>query len=182
MKRALMKWKETKKDKEEYWAIRKKWKELLEEKRKKRKEEEEKDLRSIRNEAEEWKFINKKRGRKETRNEYKISGKEWRQYFMEMLNGKEEGEEEGEEGKEVKQEERKKERKEEGGQQEEAKVSRGIEEEDICKAVRRMKKEKAAGIDGIPMEAVIYGGKPIRKGIVELITKIWEAKRNRERV
>lgn len=52
IKRAFMKWKEGKKDKEEYWAIRKKWKELLEEKRKKKKEEEEKDLRSIRNEAE----------------------------------------------------------------------------------------------------------------------------------
>lgn len=59
---------------------------------------------------------------------------------MEMLNGKEEGEEEDEEGKEVKQEERKKERKEEGGQQEEAKVGRGIEEEDICKAVNEERK------------------------------------------
>lgn len=39
-----------------------------------------------------------------------------------------------------------------------------------------MKKEKAARIDGIPMEAVLCGGKLIRKAVVELITKIWKVK------
>lgn len=42
--------------------------------------------------------------------------------------------------------------------------------------MRRIKKDKAASIDGISMEALSYGGKSIRKGIVELITKIWKVK------
>lgn len=47
----------------------------------------------IKNEAEVWKYINKRRGRKESRDN-KISREEWRNYFKKMLEGLEEGEEE----------------------------------------------------------------------------------------
>lgn len=36
-----------------------------------------------------------------------------------------------------------------------------------------MKKEKAAGIDEIPMEAWIYGGTVLRKRLVEIIREVW---------
>lgn len=37
-----------------------------------------------------------------------------------------------------------------------------------------MKKKKAPGIDGIPMEAWMYEGAVVKEGIVELLQKIWK--------
>lgn len=36
-----------------------------------------------------------------------------------------------------------------------------------------MKKKKAAGIDGIPMEAWLYAGEGLRKRLVYLLQKVW---------
>lgn len=36
-----------------------------------------------------------------------------------------------------------------------------------------MKKGKAAGMDEIPMEALWYGGKAVREGLVEVIKQVW---------
>lgn len=50
---------------------------------------------------------------------------------------------------------------EEGGRgNKEAERKEDIEEK-ICQVVKRMKEGKAAGIDGIPVEAWLYGGKTI---------------------
>lgn len=46
-----------------------------------------------------------------------------------------------------------------------------IKEEEICQAVKRMKKGKAAGIDGIPMEAWL-GGCIRREVFVDLVKQI----------
>lgn len=37
-----------------------------------------------------------------------------------------------------------------------------------------MKKKKAAGIDGIPMEAWIFGGKAMRAGLAKVMEKVWK--------
>lgn len=93
---------------------------------------------------------------------------------MEMLEGKEE---EVEKAKGEDKEERHKDKRNEENQKKEHMEKKRVEEEEICRAVRKMKKGKATGIDGIQMEAFIYGGREIRKRVIELITKIWEERR-----
>lgn len=48
-----------------------------------------------------------------------------------------------------------------------------LKEEEICQVVKKMKKGKAAGIDGIPMEAWLYGSHTIREGFIDLVKQIW---------
>jgi len=122
---------------------RRELKELLAEKKRRRREEEERDLKGIKNEAEAWKYINKKRGKREWI-QNNIKKKEWENHFMELL--------EGTKRKEMRAEEVKHSRR---GEKEE-KITEGEEElenKEIARAVGRMKKKKAAGCDGIPMEA-----------------------------
>lgn len=46
-------------------------------------------------------------------------------------------------------------------------------EEEVGRAIERLKNKKVPGIDGIPMEAWRYGGAAIRKGLTELLRRIW---------
>lgn len=66
----------------------------------------------------------------------------------------------------------------EGGEEEnekqEDKKTEELESHEIGKAVLKMKMDKAAGIDGIQMEAWRYGGEEIKKGLEELLRKIWK--------
>lgn len=163
VKRILRKWRKGKVSREKYMEERRKWKELLETKQKKRKEEEEKELRGLKNEAEVWKYINKRRGRKEDKGN-NIKKEEWKNYFQDLLEGSEEEEKKG------------REEKDEEEKQREGRVrwEEELEEEEICRAVRKMKKGKAAGTDGIPMEAWLYGSYTIREGLVDLFKQIWK--------
>lgn len=45
--------------------------------------------------------------------------------------------------------------------------------EEIRKAVGKLKLRKAAGIDSIPMEAWIYGGSALNKGLTEILEQMW---------
>lgn len=89
--------------------------------------------------------INRKRKIREG-NKNNIKRKEWRGHFMNLLGGSEENVEE----KNKKEEERN--IGEEDNIEGEKQVEDRIEEE-LKNAVIRMKIKKAAGIDGIPMEA-----------------------------
>ncbi|XP_011171244.1 uncharacterized protein LOC105203975 [Solenopsis invicta] len=51
-----------------------------------------------------------------------------------------------------------------------------LQEAEITKALNKMKKRKAAGIDGIPMEAWKYGGKSLWKRMKNLRKQIWKAR------
>ncbi|XP_029155674.1 uncharacterized protein LOC114928591 [Nylanderia fulva] len=62
----------------------------------------------------------------------------------------------------------------ENEKEEKQEVEQELEEEEILRAIRKMKLKKATGIDGIPMEAWIYGGKVIEKGLVTLLRRIWK--------
>lgn len=44
--------------------------------------------------------------------------------------------------------------------------------EEIIQIIRKMKKKKAAGLDRIIMEAWLYGGKALRKRLVEIMKEI----------
>lgn len=46
--------------------------------------------------------------------------------------------------------------------------------EEIRKAVMKMRRNKTAGIDGTQMEAWMYGGEEVKKGIEEIIRKVWK--------
>lgn len=93
--------------------------------------------------------------------ENNISKEKWKDYFTELLEGKEVG------SKEDKKQEQGNERKEEEKINKEEEEE-DIKEEEIEKIVRKMKKKKAAGIVGIPMLAWKYEGRTIRKGLLEI--------------
>lgn len=132
-----------------------------------KREKEEKELRNLRNKNEIWKFINRKRKKREWR-ENNIKKDEWRRYFMELLEGREItsriNTEKTEEIEEIGNEENEK---------QEEKNTEELGTDEIGKTVMKMKMNKAAGIDGIQMEAWRYGGEEIKKGLEELLRRIW---------
>jgi len=134
------------------------YKSFLEKKQKKKREEEEKELPNIKKEAEVWKFINKKRGR-EGRTKEEINPERWRTHFKNLLEG-------------VEVEEGRKRQIEDVGNKEEEEES--IQEEEIREVVRKMKKRKAAGVDGIPMEAWKFAGRSLWNGLVRLMRQVWK--------
>jgi len=48
-----------------------------------------------------------------------------------------------------------------------------IDEDEISKAVNKLKKNKAAGLDGIPAELFKCGGEAVVKGMTQLFNTIW---------
>lgn len=140
-------------------------------KRKEKKETEERELRLLRNATKVWRFINRKRGRKGmVKNS--ISRERWKGYFRELLEG------ESIERKKFGGEEDQTERSEEaeGVITERKEHSEpgvcGIEEEDIRRAIKRIKHRKAARIDGIPMKAWMYGGAAVRMDLKEVLNQV----------
>jgi len=137
---------------------------MVEKKQKEKREKEEEELKKIGNESEIWSYINRKCGKKKWV-ENKIGKEEWRKHFMKLLDGAEEEwvTEAIEKGKEEYTEETVEEKTEET-----------IEEEEITRAMKKMKMKKAAGIDGIPMEAWRFAGKELWLDLVRLIKDIWK--------
>lgn len=81
--RTYKKWKSGKMNREDYKKEKKRVKAYMKEKIKKKKEEEEEELRNLKSETEVWRYINKRRGRKGVENN--IARKEWKSYFMKLL-------------------------------------------------------------------------------------------------
>jgi len=48
-----------------------------------------------------------------------------------------------------------------------------IDEDEISKAVNKLNKNKAAGLDGIPAELLQCGGEAVVKGMTQLFNTIW---------
>ncbi|XP_011859641.1 PREDICTED: uncharacterized protein LOC105557104, partial [Vollenhovia emeryi] len=163
VRRLYRSWKRGRISRNYYIEERRKLKIHLDEKKKSWTRKEEEELKSLKNNTEVWKFINKKRG-KRIRIENNISKQEWENHFLELLEGVR-----LEEGM-VTEEKEENIRKGTEGEEEEGEE---IEEEEIVQAIKRMKKRKAAEVDGIPMEAWIYGGITIRKGLVDIIKQAW---------
>jgi len=49
--------------------------------------------------------------------------------------------------------------------------------EDVKEAIRNLKKNKAAGTDGIHLELIKYGGNKLLNRVCELIRQIWKEER-----
>jgi len=89
--------------------------------------------------------------------EGEIEPEVWRSHFKNLLEGVE-----LEEGM-------RKQGKEEGDREEE---EDSIQEEEIREMIRKMKKRKAAGVDGIPMEAWKFAGRNLWNNLVTLLRQI----------
>lgn len=165
--RMYRRWRRGKVDKDKYIEERRSLRTYLEEKQKKKRKEEGEELRSLRNEKEVWKYINKRRYKRNWIRNNK-SGEAWKNYFMKLLEGEEA---EGGERSWNKQEE-----KEGARNREIRKIEEGeeLEKEEIRQAVLKMKLKKAAGIDGIPMEAWRYGEETIRNGLIDILNQVWK--------
>ena len=156
LKRMFRRWKEGRVEKDKFIEEKKKFRELIEKKRKDKRKEEEKELRGLKKEADIWRYINRTRSKRENM-ENKIEKEVWRQHFMDLLEGREEEDDA------------------EGGQQrEEMDHEDMLGEEEILMAVGKMKLKKAAGVDGIPMEAWRYAGEGLWKKLVDLLRLIWK--------
>lgn len=144
----------------------KEWKEKKKELEKEMKKQEmEEIIRAIRTEEEAWKYINKYRKRRERIDE-SIEMEKWFEHFMNLLEGSEEGIVNTEEEKMEKEEEEVKEKKEE---EEEDKITK----EEIILQLRRLKKGRAPGENGIENEAWRLMSKEIEEVLIELIKIIW---------
>lgn len=100
--------------------------------------------------------------------ENNIRKKEWKRYFMKLLEGMEE-----EERDEKKEEERHGNR-EERRKEEAAEENRALGRKEIRRAVKNMKKKKAARIDEIPMEAWMFGGEAVSKSLLDIMNQMWK--------
>ncbi|KYQ51994.1 hypothetical protein ALC60_08898, partial [Trachymyrmex zeteki] len=120
---------------EEFVGVKKEYRKLCEEKEREQMRREEKEVQNIKTEAEAWNFIN--RGRKKREGVCKgIEMEAWVKYFTESLGGFEERKGEGKRIREVDRV---------GGE--------GIGIEEIKNEIKRLKRGKAAGRDGIKNEA-----------------------------
>jgi len=113
-------------------------------------------LKRIGRETEIWRYINRKCGKKKWV-ENKIGKEVWRNHFMRLLDKVEVAVS-----------------IEATGIEEEEKIEETLEEEEIRRAIKKMKMKKVAGIDGIPMEAWRYAGKELWMDLVKLIKDIWK--------
>ncbi|EZA53827.1 hypothetical protein X777_06701 [Ooceraea biroi] len=158
--RRYRKWKKGTGRREDFINSKRELQELLVKKKAEKREKEMQQLKGLRNEKEIWDFINKRRTKREWINN-EIHKEEWRKYFMELLDGHEKhtAEEEEHQKRDGSQQEESEDRK--VRTEEEIRIEKEelqeLESEEIWRAVRKLKKGKASGIDGIQMEAWKYG-------------------------
>ncbi|XP_077277120.1 uncharacterized protein LOC143905535 [Temnothorax americanus] len=161
VKRMYMSWRKGKVGRRRYMEERNSMKALFEQKRKEKRIKEEEDLKNLRHGTDIWKYINRKR-KKKVWKENKIGGVEWMKYFKELLGSTEEMAEDKEEENII------------GTVEERPVTGSSLGMEEIAEAVGRLKKNKAVSIDGISLEAWLYGGSTVRKGLVEVLNKVWK--------
>lgn len=129
--------------------------------RRKREEKSEELMRVVRTKKEVWKVINRERWRKvRVTNEIEKEECVWDEYFKGILG-------DSERRIEV-------DLREESEGKGEGSRGEGLEWEEVEDVIRRLKKRKAAGEDGVQNEVWISGGKEIRKTLWDLCRKVWE--------
>ena len=156
VRKEYIKWKNGIIEKESYIKERREWKQHCIYKEKEWKENEAAELRSIKNESEVWKFLNKTRRTRKTI-ENCITKEEWNNHFRTLLEGSAE--------KKVGVDRRREETR-----VDEEKVSA----REIKSYFRKLKKKKAAGMDTIPNEVWIYGGEDLINNLICVIGKVWD--------
>ena len=125
---------------QEFIRCRREYRNLCVEKEEEYKKREEIEIENIKTEAEVWNFIN--RGRKKKEGVCKeINIEEWEKHFKEVLGGVQEKKENQQRNNRSKKE------------------GEGISQEEVIREINRLKKGKAAGVDGIRNEAWKKGEK-----------------------
>lgn len=155
-------WKEVGKKRvseEEYKESRRVYKDLCKEKKRKWKEKEEEKVRNIKTEKEAWEYVNRGRGSRPGTSE-NIGMEAWKMYFMDLLNGNGE--------KRTAQEEN------ENSTRRKPRNDEELSNEQIQKAWGKLKKGKAAGLDGIRNEAWINGGVAIKQKVGRILKLVWK--------
>jgi hypothetical protein len=154
-RKKLRNWKKEKATKEEYKRARKRYKLVCKEKKEKKRMEEEMKMKGIKAEEEVWRYINRERKKKGEIVSDRITMEEWRKYFSELLGGEENRQE-------------KKKRQHRVGEIEE------ITREELEQQLRKLKRKKAPGRDGIQNESWIYGTEREVDRLLEIMNGVWK--------
>ncbi|KAH0818454.1 hypothetical protein GEV33_004337 [Tenebrio molitor] len=154
-RKKLRNWKKEKATKEEYKRARKRYKLVCKEKKEKKRMEEEMKMKGIKTEEEVWRYINRERKRKGEIVSDRITMEEWRKYFSELLGGEENRQE-------------KEKRQHRVGEIEE------ITREELEQQLRKLKRKKAPGRDGIQNESWIYGTEREVDRLLEIMNGVWK--------
>lgn len=132
---------------------------LYREKQEEEKEKEQKKLLGIKDRNEVLKYIKRERQQREPADE-DIEEEEWIGHFKNLLEGEDE--------------KRTKETNNEAEKEEEAEIEEyKITEQDMDKAIARLKRRKAAGEDGIRNEAWINADKKTKEKLRSIIQKVY---------
>ncbi|KAH0814154.1 hypothetical protein GEV33_008637 [Tenebrio molitor] len=140
---------------EEYKRARKRYKLVCKEKKEKKRMEEEMKMKGIKTEEEVWRYIYRERKKKGEIVSDRITMEEWRKYFSELLGGEENRQE-------------KEKRQHRVGEIEE------ITREELEQQLRKLKRKKAPGRDGIQNESWIYGTEREVDRLLEIMNGLWK--------
>ncbi|XP_025262551.1 golgin subfamily A member 6-like protein 22 [Camponotus floridanus] len=152
-----------------FYEARKEYKKLLKEKLEKEGEKIIEEMRRDKTEKKFWEIVNQNRNGREGIDE-NIRREDWIKHFTKQLGGTEiDIGEEGERTEEVTNEELEK----GGSRGADCKITEEITEEEIEVTIRKLKKKKAVGPDGIGNEAWIYGIEKLRGKMKEILNKMW---------
>ncbi|KAH0810075.1 hypothetical protein GEV33_012716 [Tenebrio molitor] len=154
-RKKLRNWKKEKATKEEYKRARKRYKLVCKEKKEKKRMEEEMKMKGIKTEEEVWRYINRERKKKGEIVSDRITMEEWRKYFSELLGGEENRQE-------------KEKRQHRVGEIEE------ITREELEQQLRKLKRKKAPGRDGIQNESWMYGTEREVDKLLEIMNGVWK--------
>jgi hypothetical protein len=154
-RKKLRNWKKEKATKEEYKTARKRYKLVCKQKKEKKRMEEEMKMKGIKTEEEVWRYINRERKKKGEIVSDRITMEEWRKYFSELLGGEENRQE-------------KEKRQHRVGEIEE------ITREELEQQLRKLKRKKAPGRDGIQNESWIYGTEREVDRLLEIMNGVWK--------
>jgi hypothetical protein len=116
---------------------------------------EEGKMKGIKTEEEVWRYINRERKKKGEIVSDRITMKEWRKYFSELLGGEENRQE-------------KEKRQHRVGEIEEITI------EELEQQLRKLKRKKAPGMDGIQNESWIYGTEREVDRLLEIMNGVWK--------
>lgn len=153
-KRAFYRWKKGIERKEKYLNARKEWRVICKSREREWSREQMEELKKIKHETQVWKFINKHRKKRDLKGN-SIGKEEWVEHFTLLLEGSRE--------------------KKIGEKREAVDEEEGtLDAREIYQTIKNLRKGKAAGCDGIPNEAWMYGNQEVVGRLIKLIKNIWE--------
>ena len=152
-RQCMRKWRKGKATRDELKTKRAEYKLLLKNRKEESKRSYEEELKAITCANDAWKHINRER-KKKVEVSKNIKLEEWKQHFMTLLEGKEEFEEEDAEPIQT--------------------YEGSVSIEEVKEIIKKMKKKKAAGEDGLKNEIWINGGEKLLSKVTSILDRIWK--------